>query len=568
VTAPIRLWDRKLDSYPSARARAGFLAVILATTIVLYYQAYVGGAVGPAILAQYQISFHFYLNVVVISNGIGALTSLLAARADRWGRANLVVWGLLCSSLVQFLLVPVASNAYEFAVFVSIVGFVEGMVLVATPALVRDFSPQVRRGAAMGLWTMGPVLGSLVVTEVASNTLDHLHAWQDQYMISGVTGLVMFVVAFFTLRELSPALRDQLMVSARERVLIEARARGIDLAKAIRQAWRQMLRLDVIIPSIGISVFLLIYYAAVGFFVIYFTSVFSFSQARSNGLGNWFWAADAVAVIIIGLISDRVGVRKPFILAGTVLGIVMTSIFATRATDPATTYTTFIVIVSLLSFARGTAYSPWMTAFSETLEQRNPALVATGLAVWGWILRGIAALSFLIVPLVVTAVSPIADYGPTLQNIEATYPHQVHTVQVVGRATLEKLQATPPDPAALATALSKIQTADHVSRGEALSQLLAVQKLNKEHPSALAYLRAHGQAVIDARQQSPGQWRTWWWVCVAGQVALLPTIFMLKGRWRRSTALRDAAEREALVTRAMAELGLTDDGAGSVPAPA
>ncbi len=568
MTAPIRLWDRKLDSYPSARARAGFLAVILATTIVLYYQAYVGGAVGPAILAQYQISFHFYLNVVVISNGIGALTSLLAARADRWGRANLVVWGLLCSSLVQFLLVPVASNAYEFAVFVSIVGFVEGMVLVATPALVRDFSPQVRRGAAMGLWTMGPVLGSLVVTEVASNTLDHLHAWQDQYMISGVTGLVMFVVAFFTLRELSPALRDQLMVSARERVLIEARARGIDLAKAIRQAWRQMLRLDVIIPSIGISVFLLIYYAAVGFFVIYFTSVFSFSQARSNGLGNWFWAADAVAVIIIGLISDRVGVRKPFILAGTVLGIVMTSIFATRATDPATTYTTFIVIVSLLSFARGTAYSPWMTAFSETLEQRNPALVATGLAVWGWILRGIAALSFLIVPLVVTAVSPIADYGPTLQNIEATYLHQVHTVQVVGRATLEKLQATPPDPAALATALSKIQTADHVSRGEALSQLLAVQKLNKEHPSALAYLRAHGQAVIDARQQSPGQWRTWWWVCVAGQVALLPTIFMLKGRWRRSTALRDAAEREALVTRAMAELGLTDDGAGSVPAPA
>ena len=567
MTSSIRLWDRKLDAYPSARARTGFLFVILATTVVLYYQAYVGGAVGPSILAQYQISFHFYLNVVVISNAIGALTSLLAARADRWGRANLVVWGLLCSSVVQFLLVPVASNAYEFAVYVSIVGFVEGMVLVATPALVRDFSPQVRRGAAMGLWTMGPVLGSLVVTEVASNTLDHLHAWQDQYMISGVTGLVMFVIAFFTLRELSPALRDQLMVSARERVLVEARARGIDLAEAIRRPWRQMLRLDVILPSIAISLFLLIYYAAVGFFVIYFTSVFNFSQARSNGLGNWFWAADAAAVIIIGLLSDRVGVRKPFILVGTVLGIVMTSIFATRATDPATTYTSFILIVSLLSFARGTAYSPWMTAFSETLEQRNPALVATGLAVWGWILRGIAALSFLIAPLIVTAVSPIANYGPTLQKIQAEYPKQVHTIQVVGRETLAKIQTTPPDATALATALSKIQAADHVSQSQALDQLLAVKKLNEEHPSDLAYLRAHGQSVVDARQQSPGQWRTWWWVCVGGQLAFLPTIFLLKGRWRRSSALRDAAEREDLVTKAMAELGLGHDG-DAAPAPA
>ena len=63
--------------------------------------------------------------------------------------------------------------------FESIVGFVEGMVLVATPALVRDFSPQVRRGAAMGLWTMGPVLGSLVVTDayialVSSGTISDL----------------------------------------------------------------------------------------------------------------------------------------------------------------------------------------------------------------------------------------------------------------------------------------------------------------------------------------------------------------------------------------------------------
>ena len=175
----LRLRDRQLDTYPSARARAGFLLVILVTTIVLYYEAYVGGSVGPAILTHYQISFHFYLTVIVVSNVIGALASLLAARVDRWGRANLVVWGLLVASAATCFAIPSATNGYEFGVYASVVGFVEGMVLVATPALVRDFSPQVRRGAAMGVWTMGPVVGSLVVTEVASNTLGHLHAWQD-----------------------------------------------------------------------------------------------------------------------------------------------------------------------------------------------------------------------------------------------------------------------------------------------------------------------------------------------------------------------------------------------------
>ena len=32
-------------------------------------------------------------------------------------------------------------------------GFVEGICLVATPALIRDFSPQVGRATAMGFWT-------------------------------------------------------------------------------------------------------------------------------------------------------------------------------------------------------------------------------------------------------------------------------------------------------------------------------------------------------------------------------------------------------------------------------
>jgi hypothetical protein len=48
----------------------------------------------------------------------------------------------------------------------------------------------------------------------------HLHPWQDQFVICGVIGLVVGAIALVGLRELSPRLRDQLMVSLRDRALI------------------------------------------------------------------------------------------------------------------------------------------------------------------------------------------------------------------------------------------------------------------------------------------------------------------------------------------------------------
>ena len=102
---------------------------------------------------------------------------------------------------------------------------------MATPALIRDFSPQVGRATAMGFWTSGPVLGSLIVAVVGSATIPAVvtdpRFWTHEYRICGIAGLVVFVIAFVGLRELSPQLRDQLMVTMRDRALIEARAKGL-----------------------------------------------------------------------------------------------------------------------------------------------------------------------------------------------------------------------------------------------------------------------------------------------------------------------------------------------------
>ena len=77
------------------------------------------------------------------------------------------------------------------------------------------------------------------------------------------------VIAVIGLKELSPGLRDQLMVSMRDRTLIEAKAKGIDIEASLRDPWRQLLKADVIVSAVAI--FLLIYYTLVGFGLIYVT---------------------------------------------------------------------------------------------------------------------------------------------------------------------------------------------------------------------------------------------------------------------------------------------------------
>ena len=62
----------------------------------------------------------------------------------------------------------------------------------------------------------------------------------------------------------------------------------------------ELLKPDVVVSAFAVSVMLMIYYTAVGFSVIYLTTVFNFSLKDANGLGNWNWGFNVIAVILIG----------------------------------------------------------------------------------------------------------------------------------------------------------------------------------------------------------------------------------------------------------------------------
>ncbi len=606
------LWNRQLQHYPDTGMRVLYLGITVLATVMLYYELYVGGSVATLLLANLGMTFSFYVVILAFGNLLGAFGSLFAGLADRWGRANLVVGGLLLTAVFTGWILPAATNKWTFGIETFAISIIEGICLVATPALIRDFSPQVGRATAMGFWTSGPVLGSLIVAVVGSATIPavvpNTRFWTHEFLICGIAGLVVFLIALVGLKELSPQLRDQLMVTMRDRALIEARAKGIDIEAALRRPFRQLLKADVVISAIAVSVMLLVYYTAVAFSVIYLTTIFGFSVKDANGLGNWNWGFNVLAVILIGVISDRFRVRKPFMVLGGVGAAVMIVIYLLEAGHHPSYYTLAIEL-ALLSFALGVAYSPWMASYTETVEARNPALIATGLAIWGWIIRVVVFISFLVIPLVVTSVTPLVSYGGTVATYAATYKSELAFAsthpQIVATATkyqvqlanakkfapeLAVIQANPalftklasyPTPAAVppqlaaqavaaagggATGLHILATIN--ANKAAINGVIAVgpqisavapfaaqlTALSKVPPQAFAYLKAHGTAVQNAAAESPGQWRDWYWICFGGVIFFLLSIPILRGRWKPSDARRDEAEHEAMVEAELAKL--------------
>jgi MFS family permease len=584
------LFVHEIDEYPDNTKRTAYLALAVLATIVLYYTYFTQTGVTPQILQYYHMSFAFYVGIVVVSNLIGAFASLPASKTDKLGRSNVVIYGLLVIGVLVAVGVPATTTQWQFAIVISGLGLVEGAILVATPALVRDFSPQLGRASAMGFWTVGPVAGSLITSIVATNTLNHflrtsgVSGWKSQFVISGVTSIVVFVIALLFMKDLSSRLRDQLMVTAQDQALIEAKARGlsdVDILSATTHPWRQILKWDLVGSAVGISLFLLVYYAASAFFTIYWATVYksanglNLTTSNANYLNIWYWGADAVALIAFGILSDKLRVRKPLMLVGAIGSIVMLILFLRQADHPYTPFSTLITLEVLLAAFISLTYAPWMAGYTEMVEAKNPALVGTGLALWGWILRLTVGLSFIFLPLVVNAVNPVVDnlvYAQTpptgsapfnVQQFQLEHPQLVSFAQA--NASWLRPLSDPKNASVVAAAhynpVSGLGPLTKAVGPAVITHVLAnLKEVNGPvwtYRTQLAYLSAHQNelnSLINGVNKSPKQWQHWFWVCVAGMVLFIPTIFFNRGRWSPRKAREDETKHDADVADELREL--------------
>jgi hypothetical protein len=60
--------------------------------------------------------------------------------------------------------------------------------------------------------------------------------------------------------------------------------------------------------------------------------------------------------------------------------------------------------------------------------------------------------------------------------------------------------------------------------------------------------------VQNALNAAPREWRTWWWVCVGCEVAFVPFIFVMAGRWSPRRARRDEREHEQRIQAELQQL--------------
>lgn len=280
-------------------------------------------------------------------------------------------------------------------------------------------------------------------------------------------------------------------------------------------------------------------------------TVFGSSQQRANALGNWIWASQAGALVVIGFLSDRLKVRKPVMVIGMLGSVATASLFAVHAMQADTGYYAFVWILSLLSVFLGFTFAPWPAAFTETVEARSPALAATGLAIWGWILRLVVAGSLFILPYVVTSMTPLVEHGTQVQALAAKYVPEVATAGAVEPATLRTLTLDPTNAAAGLKAVGEVSAKLHVSTPAAVQRLEALATASKQ--ADFKYLQAHGSQIQASESAEPGEWQRWW-VCLGAEVVLLPFIFLMRGRSRPKRARLDEERHEKMVPDELAAL--------------
>jgi len=143
----------------------------------------------------------------------------------------------------------------------------------------------------------------------------------------------------------------------------------------------------------------------------------------------------------------------------------------------------------------------------------------------------------------VTSITPLVEYGPQVKASVAvlekaplvSVPYSsfrqelLRVVETHERTfrTLSSYRDPKSIPASVLTAAEK---------AVGIPALLEARK----YAAALHRLATEGALVVKAKETNAIQWQHWFWICVAGEAAFVPFIFLLVGRWRPSRARTDS----------------------------
>jgi MFS family permease len=392
---------RTLETYPVGAHRWAMLMLTVLATIVSFYEFQFA-----PLLPLWMPALHFSLNdfglfllfAVMLS---GASAMIGGPLADRHGRI-IVIDVCLAVIIVLTFCNLLMTGFWSFVVIRGSMNLVAGLMWGALGGLTRDMSPRVSRGAAFGLLTVGAVGCIFLWNFISGVTLPLFHdAWQSQIWIMGILAIVMYLPVLLWLKDLHPNLRLTIVESEtavaatpaehlREAAAMEVPASGGEAFKELLSRW------EVWVLVIGSVAFLTLPITSQTFFPVMFTGVFHYDAAAAARMTSYFWLLNLFMLVPAGWLSDKLRVRKPLVLIGTVATLAVLIWWIGTFSNPLPPFqlgAVMFILGGLVAFA----FIPWCAQYSELLEDISPALQASGWSFFQLIYRGWIALSGTIV---------------------------------------------------------------------------------------------------------------------------------------------------------------------------
>jgi OPA family glycerol-3-phosphate transporter-like MFS transporter len=388
---------RELAVYPTGRRRMRLLAIAVLASLIANFETTIA-TILPLLRKDLDMSLESYGLIAAASVLVGGLSAGFGGvLSDKWGRVTILVPTLTVTAACNFLLATVDTVTGLFAVRCLML-FIEGAGITITASLVRDFSPRLGRAQAFGFWTWGPVGASFLASAIAGVTLPLFgNVWQSQALIMGVVSLLLCAVVVREIAEPSAALRA--------RVITEEAAVGGEEAFDHGKA-RELLRHPRLWAHVlGNTGWQVLYWTFALFGQTVLVDAFRVDVAAANGIVALGIVLNAVTVVVVGRISDRLQLRKPFMLAGTLATIALLGYCITLMDGDRPGAAHVTVVYALIFLAMGLAYVPWMAGYSEDAENVRPSLQGAALGLWGMVVR------LMIVGLLVVAPQMVAGGG-------------------------------------------------------------------------------------------------------------------------------------------------------------
>lgn len=389
----------ELTTYPTGRRRRLLLGLAVLANMIGAYEAQIAPVL-PLLTRDLDMSLTTYGAISAVAAIAGAFVSVAAGRAtDRYGRVRLLVPLMLLTTLCCLGMTLVHSPR-DLLVARIVLACVDGAALAATAPLVRDFSPRLGRAQAFSLWTWGPVGANFLAAAIAGLTLPLLHnSWRSQFVIMAAVSLVASLCVAGTLTDLSPELRAR-VVTADDTAADSDKSAGATAATAPRLS--TLLRHPRIWAHIvGIALWLVLYLTLTVYGQVALTDSAGLSAAQASSVLAAFWLVQLVTLLLVGRLSDRLQLRKPFCLGGTAAAVLISGYLVASLGRPTPAPSALMITGALLGAALAVAYAPWMANFSENVEDIDPRLQGSAWGLFGFVSKAIAVAVLVLAPLVV-----------------------------------------------------------------------------------------------------------------------------------------------------------------------